>query len=339
MSEPGHASISPAASVVIPAYNAATTIGAALVSVQAQSEHRIEILVVDDASTDSTVQTVLYLAAQDDRIRLIRLATNGGPAVARNRGIAEARGSWIALLDADDRYAPDRLATLLQLAEARNADMVADNIVLHDTAALVPDITMIPRSLLTHAIRLETAEFIERNVGTPDLPRVSYGFLKPIIRTAFLRDHGIAYDERNRFAEDYMLYVACLLRGAAWWLVPEAMYLYTVRKGSLTEVQSSGDLMRIRQMDADLLGNPLVAGNPDLVRALRRHKAVIDRCYYYRAFTDAIKARTPRLAAKLFFESPLSARLILSESMQQVPLILGKAARGGYRNDKRPIKQ
>lgn len=324
----------PAVSVVIPAYNAAATIAAALASVQGQTERRLEILVVDDASTDSTVATVLDQAARDPRIRLIRLAINGGPAVARNRGIAEACGPWIALLDADDQYAPDRLATLLRFAETQGADMVADNVVLHDAAGLVPDASMIPRTILSQAGRLEIAEFIDRNVGTPDLPRVSYGFLKPIIRAAFLSDHGIAYDERNRFAEDYMLYVACLLRGAAWWLVPEAMYLYTVRKGSLTEVQSSEDLMRIRQMEADLLNNPLVAGKPDLVRALRRHKSVIDRCYYYRAFTDAVKARTPAAAARLFFESPLSARLIMSESLRQVPLILGKVASGGYRGDK-----
>ncbi|MGI4798691.1 MAG: glycosyltransferase family 2 protein [Janthinobacterium lividum] len=328
----------PAVSVIIPAYNAAATIGAALASVQGQTERRLEILVVDDASTDSTVATVLDQAARDPRIRLIRLAINGGPAVARNRGIAEACGPWIALLDADDRYAPDRLATLLRFAETQGADMVADNVVLHDAAGLVPDASMIPRTILSQAGPLEIAEFIDRNVGTPDLPRVSYGFLKPIIRAAFLSDHGIAYDERNRFAEDYMLYVACLLRGAAWWLVPEAMYLYTVRKGSLTEVQSSEDLMRIRQMEADLLNNPLVAGKPDLVRALRRHKSVIDRCYYYRAFTDAVKARTPAVAARLFFESPLSARLIVSESLRQVPLILGKVASGGYRGDKPVVR-
>ena len=97
-----------------------------------------------------------------------------------------------------------------------------------------------------------------------------------------------------------MLYVRCLLRGAVWWLVPEAMYRYTIRKRSLTEEQASGDLMRISLMEQDLLSDPVVIRDPKLGKALRRHKAVIDRCYHYRAFTDAIKVRTPRLAAKLF---------------------------------------
>ena len=324
------ASDRPVASVIIPAYNAEATVAAAIASARAQDEHRIEIIIIDDASTDTTAKTVLDQAAQDSRVRLIRLSTNGGPAAARNHGIAEAQGEWIALLDADDSYAPDRLATLLRVAQAQDADMVADNILLHDAAALVPDTPMIPRALLPHAGRLGIAEFIERNVGTPNLPRVSYGFLKPLLRTAFLRAHGITYDERNRFAEDYMLYVRCLLRGAVWWLIPEAMYHYTIRKGSLTEEQTSGDLMRIRLMEQDLLGDPAIIRDPNLIKALQRHKAVIDRCYYYRAFTDAIKARTPRLATKLFFENSVSGRLIALESARQVPLILGKALRGGY---------
>ena len=79
-------------------------------------------------------------------------------------------------------------------------------------------------------------------------------------------------------------------------------------------------------MEQELLGDPTVINDPSLAAALRRHKAVIDRCYYYRAFTDAIKARAPRLAAKLFLESPVSSWLIALESARQAPLILGKSA-------------
>jgi len=79
-------SIEPFISVIVPAYNEAVTIGSALASVQVQTERRLEILVVDDASTDSTVQTILHQAARDARIRPIRLTTIGGPAIARNWG-------------------------------------------------------------------------------------------------------------------------------------------------------------------------------------------------------------------------------------------------------------
>src|SRR5581483_11829559 len=99
-------------SVVMPAYNAADTIEAAIASALHQTEQRIEVLVIDDASTDATVGVASRVAAQDRRVRLLRQVVNRGPAAARNRGMAEARGKWIALLDADDAFALHRLESL-----------------------------------------------------------------------------------------------------------------------------------------------------------------------------------------------------------------------------------
>ncbi|MGI4800437.1 MAG: glycosyltransferase family 2 protein [Janthinobacterium lividum] len=320
----------PRVSVVVAAYNASSFIGAAIASVQAQTEPSWELLVVDDCSTDETLEIVADLASRDARIRTIRTASNSGPGAARNLGFAAARGEWIAILDADDSYAPNRLETLLRLGELQDGDMVADNILLCDEAKVVPDTPMIPATLLPAPVRIGAAEFIARNVGSPELPRVSYGFLKPILRRSFLLAHAIRYDERNRFAEDYVLYVRCLLAGAAWWLTPGATYRYTVRKGSLTEEQTSGDLQRIREMEAGLLRDPAVIADPALSRAIRRHKTIIDRCYYYRAFTDAVKARQIKRATELLFEKPYSTYLIVREGARQMPVVLRKAMRGGY---------
>jgi glycosyltransferase involved in cell wall biosynthesis/peptidoglycan/xylan/chitin deacetylase (PgdA/CDA1 family)/SAM-dependent methyltransferase len=100
-------------SVVVPAYNASRTIDETLRSIRAQSHANLEILVVDDGSTDATPEIVLRHAALDARIRLIR-QPNGGVAAARNRGIAEARGELVALIDADDLWRPDKIARQLQ---------------------------------------------------------------------------------------------------------------------------------------------------------------------------------------------------------------------------------
>jgi hypothetical protein len=179
---------------------------------------------------------------------------------------------------------------------------------------------------------LSTAAFIAGNVGSRWTPRVSYGFLQPIMRRDFLRQHDLRYDERNRFAEDFMLYTACLLRGARWWLTPQAMYRDWVRAGSSTDVQSAADLQRIRSMEQKLLRDePRVASDPELARALRRHLAVIDRFYHYRAFTDAVKARTGAKAFQLLFESPTGFRRILMEGALRAPTITMKALRGGFR--------
>ncbi len=317
-------------SVVIPAFNAASTIERAIASARLQTEESLEIIVVDDASSDQTLEIVADAAKSDTRIRLLRQPVNAGPGAARNRGIAAAKGDWIALLDADDSYFPERLAKLLDLADRTGADMVADNILLCNADGQTAGVAMIPPALLSQPTEMTTAEFIARNVGSPRTPRISYGFLKPLLKAGFLREKRIAYDERNRFAEDFMLYVRCLTNGARWWLLPETMYCYVVTPGSLTEQQSSHDLMRVRQMESELLADPKIGQDPALVKAIQSHKKVVDRCYYYRAFTDAIKSHDLRCAAGLLLDSRKSAQLIAQEMTRQMPTILGKALRGGY---------
>ena len=97
--------MSPRFSVVIPAFNAAATLARAIDSVRAQSWPAHEIIVVDDGSSDDTADIARRFG---DAVRLIR-QRNGGVSVARNAGAAAATGDWLAFLDADDWYAPDRI--------------------------------------------------------------------------------------------------------------------------------------------------------------------------------------------------------------------------------------
>ena len=95
-------------SVIIPTYNRAHIIGEALDSVLAQSCQDFEILVVDDGSTDSTPEV---LKPYSEQIRYFK-QPNSGPAAARNQGITESRGEYIAFLDSDDHWYPDKLAQI-----------------------------------------------------------------------------------------------------------------------------------------------------------------------------------------------------------------------------------
>jgi glycosyltransferase involved in cell wall biosynthesis len=101
-------------SVVIPAYNAGLFLGETLDSVLAQSYPAHEILVVDDGSTDDTAEVV---GRYGDAVRYLR-QDNQGQAVARNTGIQAATGDWIALLDSDDLFLPDRLRRAAETIEA-----------------------------------------------------------------------------------------------------------------------------------------------------------------------------------------------------------------------------
>jgi glycosyltransferase involved in cell wall biosynthesis len=107
----------PLVSILIPAYNAAASIGDTLRSVLEQSYSEIEVVVVDDGSTDETAEISAKVATADTRVRLIRQA-NQGVAAARNAALRASRGSLIAPLDADDLWHRDKIARQVQRFEA-----------------------------------------------------------------------------------------------------------------------------------------------------------------------------------------------------------------------------
>lgn len=108
-------------SVIMPSYNAERFIAESIRSVQDQTMTNWELLITDDCSTDSTCEIVSKLAEEDPRIKLERLPENGGAAVARNSSIARATGRYIAFLDSDDRWMPDKIERQLAFMHAMSA--------------------------------------------------------------------------------------------------------------------------------------------------------------------------------------------------------------------------
>ena len=113
----------PMISVIMPAYNAAQYIEAAIRSVMAQTVTDWELLVLDDCSTDHTCAVVEKLATEDSRIRLIRNEQNKGVARVRNQGFELCRGEYVALLDSDDAWLPEKLERQLARLKSTGADL------------------------------------------------------------------------------------------------------------------------------------------------------------------------------------------------------------------------
>lgn len=109
--------VEPLVSVVVPAFNAEATLGETLRSVAAQDYPRLEILIVDDGSTDGTARIAADFCAAEPRARLLR-KENGGVASARNHGIAHARGDFVAPVDADDVWHPAKISRQVEAAAA-----------------------------------------------------------------------------------------------------------------------------------------------------------------------------------------------------------------------------
>jgi glycosyltransferase involved in cell wall biosynthesis len=107
----------PEVTVVIPTYNRVRFVGRAIRSALAQTYSDIEVVVVDDGSTDDTQTQIESLAQADERVRYLRHEANRGAQAARNTGIRAARGRYIALLDSDDEWLPNKLATQMAVFE------------------------------------------------------------------------------------------------------------------------------------------------------------------------------------------------------------------------------
>ena len=111
-------------SIIMAAYNAERTIEQAINSVLRQTYTDFELLVVNDCSKDRTVELVKSIAAKDDRVRLISNVKNSGVSYTRKHGLEESNGSWIAILDSDDAWAPDKLEKQIELQKRTNADLL-----------------------------------------------------------------------------------------------------------------------------------------------------------------------------------------------------------------------
>lgn len=99
----------PQVSIITPVYNASRWLPGALASVRRQTLSDWEHILVDDGSTDTSLEVIKAACSRDKRVRLLRMPRNGGPSAARNVALDAARGRFIAFLDADDLWLPDKL--------------------------------------------------------------------------------------------------------------------------------------------------------------------------------------------------------------------------------------
>jgi succinoglycan biosynthesis protein ExoO len=240
-------------SVIIPAYNVSGIIERAIRSAAAQTLPPLEILVIDDCSTDNTVEAVEALGREIPSLRLLSTPANGGPSAGRNVGLRAARGDWIALLDADDAWKPGRLERLAEVARATSADFVADNQVLWDPVAEAQFKATYYE--LAEPQKQITLLDVFRADDNFNFSKASFSLMKPIWRRKFLADHKLEYNESMKIGEDFFLLAESLFNGAKVILIKEAYYIYSVPSGPSGRSPHSRSLQDVSKLPSqtDLL--------------------------------------------------------------------------------------
>ena len=246
-------------SVLIPAFNSAATLRRAVQSALTQDLRDLEVVIIDDGSRDETGHVARRLARDDPRLRVMTLARNHGKSFAMNTGVATARGQWIAVLDADDWYTPDRLSVLLSRAQQHDVHLVADNQFFYDEAATQMVGTAFPEHEGDRA--LDKAAFIS---GSDPYAGFNFGMLKPVIRADYIRSTGLHYREKAKCFEDFLYMTEFFASGGRCWLVARPMYYWSQAFGSISRrwTETGGGQWRYDFLSAN-------AANDEVMRALR----------------------------------------------------------------------
>lgn len=198
----------PTISVIMPAYQSEAFIARTIHSAQTQTLRPLEILVVDDGSTDGTAQAA---AACGDLVRVIRQA-NGGPASARNHGAREARGEWLAFLDADDGWVPNKLE--------RQVAQIDESITLLHTYCTVDE-----NSKLAPDDQKFDDLWVRNTIPTSSV----------LVRKRDFDAAGGFDEDRSIMAvEDYNLWLRLLHRGYKFRVVRERLVEYTPAPNNLS---------------------------------------------------------------------------------------------------------
>lgn len=129
---------SPVLSIIIPTYNRIKTLPQAIDSVLAQTFTDFELLICDDGSTDDTAELVAGI--DDPRVRWLPGTRGGNPAIPRNRGLRESRGMWVALLDSDDEWMPDKLQKQLAVLTSSGLWAVSSNAFAYSVPGKTPEL-------------------------------------------------------------------------------------------------------------------------------------------------------------------------------------------------------
>jgi glycosyltransferase involved in cell wall biosynthesis len=216
---PARAASQPRVSVIVPCFNAERTIERCLASICRQSLSDVEVICVDDGSTDSTPALLERATAKDKRIKSVLQQVNRGVAPSRNTGLRQARGEFVMFVDADDELLPQALQRLVDAAAGRHCDLVKGP--YEKVSGGSTHVAGVPPQALPAELSLRTCGALLRNTE---------GFWSYLYRATFIRH--FRFPEHLRVGEDSTFLINALVRArrVAW--ISEPVYRYHLHAAS-----------------------------------------------------------------------------------------------------------
>jgi succinoglycan biosynthesis protein ExoO len=285
--------INPDVSIVMPVYNGARTLMEAVDSVLKQTFKNFEFIICNDASTDETGSILNEI--KDSRVRIVHNATNLGEGPARDRAIELANGYWLAFIDADDRWALERLETLLHETDRLKDIILFDDIwECHDT----------PSGMIPWRVLRGQYAFGGNGIDIIEVPIEKYIRENRLLKSAifplkYVKDYNIYHDPIPFYA-DINFFLKILALDFKLYYFPKPMYYYRMTPGSMTSMVKSYTLMsKVIENAIDQFKH-----NPIVQNALQNKVIMVKRNEQYMPFIWAIKHWKFIEALRLSYQSP-----------------------------------
>ena len=214
-------------SIIVPIYNASMYLRQCIDSILGQTYQNLEIILVDDGSTDDTFQICDEYQETDERIKVIHQA-NGGLVVARKSGLKLAKGIYIGFVDADDYIDPDMFEELYTKIKEFQVDFVHSGMIIDDTKIYnyeegVIDLTSQDKS-----------DFISKNVFKTQT--ISFPLWAKLFRAECVKEAYMKLSDEQSYGEDLLCLCNCLLNCRRFYMLKDAFYHYRIYEGSLSHI-------------------------------------------------------------------------------------------------------
>ena len=203
----------PLISVIVPAYNLEECLGRALDSILQQNIKDMEVIVVDDLSSDGTWELIKKYEKKDNRIKSIHMDHRSKPSGARNAALEVAKGKYIHFCDGDDAVPPKSYKVMLEIAETQNVDIVTGNYM-----RMYPNERGAVRPFSHYSSKTAIERCFEKSNTT---------LWNKLYRRSFIEEHGLRFDETLRYSEDLLFYMEFMLGNPKAGYTDANVYIYT----------------------------------------------------------------------------------------------------------------